>query len=99
PAQRAVDVVLADGTRVVGTLADRLQADAPGPVRLTYSTAKPANRVAAWLDLMAAVGTDPTTDWRSVGVNRVSGSGNLKIEVIDFAPVGAPEERRRVALD
>jgi exodeoxyribonuclease V gamma subunit len=62
-----VDITLDDGTRVVGSVADLL-AGRPGPVRATYSSDRPAYRVAAWLDLVALVANDPSVPWRSVSI-------------------------------
>ena len=68
-----VDALLPDGTRVVGTVPLRLggEADgASGPAALYYARFKPTHRVAAWLDLMALVATDPDGRWRSLAVSR-----------------------------
>ena len=68
-----VDALLPDGTRVVGSVPLRLGGEADGtsgPAALYYSRFKPTHRVAAWLDLMALVATDPSRRWRSLAVSR-----------------------------
>jgi exodeoxyribonuclease V gamma subunit len=39
-------------------------------VLVTYSKASPKQHIAAWLDLVALVASDPASDWRSVVVRR-----------------------------
>ena len=70
-----IDVVLPDGTRVVGSVPLLGRRPTPGPVRLYYSRFKASHRVSAWLDLMALLATDPETSWRSVAVSRSDASG------------------------
>ena len=65
-----VEVELADGTRVVGTVVVRGREPSPGPALVTYSKASPKQHIAAWLDLVALVASDPASDWRSVVVRR-----------------------------
>ena len=80
-----VDVRLRDGTRVTGSVLLRLTGDASGPAQLHYSRFKPVHRVAAWLDLMALMATDPTTRWRSLAVSRANQAG-AGPEVTDMIP-------------
>ncbi len=78
PRPTPVDALLADGTRVIGSVALRLGDDdeeASGPASLYYSRFKPTHRVAAWLDLMALMATDPTRRWRSLAVSRPEKAG------------------------
>jgi exodeoxyribonuclease V gamma subunit len=72
-----VDAWLPDGTRVVGSVPLRLRGDdgGSGPAALYYSKFKPSHRVAAWLDLMALVVTDPGRQWRSLAVSRPDRTG------------------------
>jgi exodeoxyribonuclease V gamma subunit len=65
-----VDALLPDGTRVVGSVPLRLGGDAHGPAELYYSKFKPTHWVAAWLDLMALMATDPSRRWRALAVSR-----------------------------
>ena len=65
-----IDVELREGTRVVGTVAVRSPEPSPGPVLVTYSKVSPKQHLAAWLDLVALVATDPARRWRSVVVRR-----------------------------
>ncbi|MDQ2679284.1 MAG: exodeoxyribonuclease V subunit gamma [Actinomycetota bacterium] len=91
-----VDVVLGDGTRVVGTVTGRLAGDQPGPVRLSFSKERPAYRVPLWLDVVALTATDPGVEHRAVGVYR---SRTTKPPVpIDFSVPGDPDERRDTAV-
>lgn len=93
-----VEVTLADGTRVVGAVQDRLL-DPPGPARLTYSSHRPAYLLGAWLDLMALVAHEPSVLWRSVSVAKhptKAEAVTVQLEV-DAAPDDAAA-RRSVAL-
>ena len=85
-----IDVQLPDGTRIVGAVLDGLAAPAAGPARVSYTSAKPEHRMAAWLDLMALTLHDPTVDWHSLGVNRFTAQGKLKLDINDLA-VQAPD--------
>ena len=86
-----VDALLPDGTRVVGSVPLRLgvEADGPsGPAVLYYSRFKPTHRVAAWLDLMALVATDPGRRWRSLAVSRPERPG-AEATINDLVPSSA----------
>jgi exodeoxyribonuclease V gamma subunit len=87
----AVDAELPDGTRVVGSVLLRLHPTTPGPARLYYSRVKPSHRVAAWLDLMALVSTDPSTAWRSLAVSRPLGI-SADPAVTDLVPSASMSE-------
>lgn len=63
-----VDVTLADGTRVVGSVEDHLDPPSVGPVRTSFSKARTTFLLAAWLDLVALAATGPQRPWRSVGI-------------------------------
>jgi exodeoxyribonuclease V gamma subunit len=89
-----VDALLPDGTRVVGSVPLRLGGDrggTSGPVQLYYSRFKPTHRVAAWLDLMALVATDPGRRWRSLAVSRPERAGGDPT-VNDLVPSAAVYE-------
>ena len=73
-----VEVVLTDGTRIVGTVEGRCAPPRPGPALVTFSKVAPKHRVAAWLDLAALVAADPATNWRSVIVGCAEKQGRLK---------------------
>jgi exodeoxyribonuclease V gamma subunit len=81
-----VGVNLADGTRIVGSVPLQLRAETPGPARVMFTRGKAHHRVAAWLDLMALVGTDPTTPWRSVVVARSPDARPKSIRIDDLVP-------------
>ena len=91
-----VDVVLSDGTRIVGSVLDGLQSSAPGPARISYTSAKAEHRMMAWLDLMMLTAQDPSTDWHALGVNRITSSSKLEIHDLE---VRAPDgDRAGVAI-
>jgi exodeoxyribonuclease V gamma subunit len=75
-----IDVVLPGGVRLVGQVPTHLLSPRDGPVLITYSKAKAAQQVAAWLDLMALVAAEPETDWQSVAVTR-TGQSRLPVKV------------------
>jgi exodeoxyribonuclease V gamma subunit len=96
-----VDAELPDGTRVVGSVRLRRPSDEPGPVRLFYSRAKATHRVAAWLDLMALLATDPDRPWRSVAVSRAAGpKGGAEVVDLKAGPelVGRAEAAKVLAV-
>jgi len=83
-----IDVTLADGTRLTGSVPDRLDPGTPGPCDVRYARFRPAFHVGAWLDLAALVAADPTREWRSVVIAR--GKKNADpVRVEALAPVGA----------
>ncbi len=89
-----VDALLPDGTRVVGSVPVRLGGGADGetgPAALHYSRFKPTHRVAAWLDLMALVVTDPSRSWRSLAVSRPDRPGAAPT-VNDLVPSPSADE-------
>ena len=101
-----MDALLPDGTRVVGSVALRLGGEAgqrTGPAELYYSRFKPTHRVAAWLDLMALVATDPSRPWRALSVSRPDRAGadptvnDLVPDTSGVTPAGA--EALAVAVD
>jgi len=96
----AVDVGfnLADGTRIVGSVPLQLRAETPGPARVMFTRGKAHHRVAAWLDLMALVGTDPTTPWRSVVVARSPDGKPKSLRIDDLVPAAEAGEMRAEAV-
>ena len=98
----AVDALLPDGTRVVGSVPLRLEGGADGttsgPASLYYSRFKPSHRVAAWLDLMALVATDPGRQWRSLAVSRPERPG-ADPTINDLVLSSAVDEHPSLALD
>jgi len=75
PELHDVDVELAGGTRIVGTVPLGLDGPGPGPGRVRFTRPKETDRLGAWLDLMVLVASDPAVAWRSVVVTRAAGSG------------------------
>ncbi|MCU1355513.1 MAG: exodeoxyribonuclease gamma subunit [Acidimicrobiales bacterium] len=69
PDLHPIDVILPDGTRVVGTVSGRLGGPDHGPARIGFGRIKAKYHLAAWLDLLALTAQDPTGSWRSVVVN------------------------------
>ncbi len=70
----AIDLVLDDGTRIIGTLRTALAPPQAGLAAVFYSAYRADHELAAWLDLMALVAAAPSTPWRSFVVNRSSGA-------------------------
>ncbi len=93
----SVDITLPDGTRLVGAVPLRLQADAPGPAQVQYSTWKAQHLVEVWLDLMCLVATDPTTNWRALTVNPVKAGEPLGAEVWQISPAETKQSGRFAA--
>ena len=71
--------------------------DASGPAALYYSRSKPTHRVAAWLDLMALVATDPGRQWRSLAVSRPEQPGGSPT-INDLVPNAAVERAPAVGI-
>jgi exodeoxyribonuclease V gamma subunit len=93
-----VEVVLPDGTRVMDTIVGRCADLSPGPALLTCSRVDPKRRLAAWLDLVALVATEPTTNWRSIVVGKPEKEGGAN--TLQLAARGeTPADRRRLAID
>ena len=92
-----LEVGLADGARVVGTVVVRSAEPSPGPALVTYSKASPKQHVAAWLDLVALVAADPARNWRSVVVRRTEGGDADALGLV--ARGKTTDDRRRRALD
>ncbi len=90
-----VDVVLADGTRVVGEVEGRLPPGTPGPASVTFSSPRPDHHLGAWLPLVALAATDPAPAWRSVVVRPSGRPGSA--EVVDLVVAGASAAERRDA--
>ena len=100
-----VEVDLANGTRVVGTVAAHLGGERPGPGRIQFSKVRPRHRVAAWLDLLMVSGSDPSRLWRSVLIGQAA-SGREAVDhgelVARVGPEGQLEEAKKglaVAVD
>ena len=92
-----VDVLLTDGTRVVGMVTGRCGQPRPGPAFVTFSKIAPKHQVAAWVDLVALEAADPATNWRSVIVARAKKPGAIK--TFEFVGRGETADvRRRGAL-
>jgi exodeoxyribonuclease V gamma subunit len=95
-----IDVQLEDGTRVVGSVPLRLAGRSVGPARLQYTAVKPHHHLAAWLDLMVLLGSDPGDRWRSLVVGRSPRQGQ-DLEIIDLEPaptLADPGDAARTAL-
>ncbi len=90
--RQLVDFEIADGTRIVGTVRDD-HGERPGPMQVSYSKYKPQRLLKPWLDLMALVAHDPTTEWQSILLNRgKSGDG---LELVILRPRGDDAAERR----
>jgi exodeoxyribonuclease V gamma subunit len=91
PESHDVDVLLPDGTRLVGTVSD-VRGDVL--LTLTYSRLAARHRLLAWIDLMALTVGAPGRPWRAAAVGRGRGKGALRST---FDPLD-PDEAR-LALD
>jgi exodeoxyribonuclease V gamma subunit len=92
-----VDVAVADGTRIVGTVPLTLAPPRAGSGRILFNRPKDIYRVEAWLDLMMLVGSEPTTAWHAVVVTRAEGK-DKPLKPIELVPVAAPD-LRALAVD
>jgi exodeoxyribonuclease V gamma subunit len=84
PESHDVDVLLADGGRLVGTVGD-VRGDVV--FSLTYSRLGPRHRLLAWIDLVALTVAHPDREWRGVAIGRGRGKGALR-SVFDPLPHG-----------
>jgi exodeoxyribonuclease V gamma subunit len=91
PESHDVDVLLADGTRLVGTVSD-VRGDVL--LTLTYSRLAARHRLLAWIDLVALSVAQPDRPWRAAAVGRGRGKGALRSTFDALDPVEA-----RLALD
>jgi len=98
PVLHDVDVTLAGGTRIVGTVPLGLDGPSPGPGRLQFTRPKDSHRLGAWLDLMVLVASDPEVPWRSVVVSRAAAGRPLEPVVLAAAQVDDPGDRAASAL-
>jgi exodeoxyribonuclease V gamma subunit len=92
-----VDIALPSGIQLTGTVRTNLPPPRSGSALITYSKAKSQNRVAAWLNLMALVANDPTTDWRAVVVNRTDAK-KTPVTVTELVPAAEGDDRVPSAL-
>ncbi len=92
----AVEVELADGSRLVDTIPGRCSGSMRGPAIVTCSRIGPKRRIPAWLDLVALTATEPATKWRSVvvGASEV-GKGPAMIQLVSRGDT--PADRYRLA--
>ncbi|HMR94542.1 MAG TPA: exodeoxyribonuclease V subunit gamma [Microthrixaceae bacterium] len=87
------------GRRLVGVVERCASGDRPGPVTLTYSKAKAAQRIRAAVDLLVLVASDPEPDWRAVVVSQPTKKTGPGDELLLVPRGETSEERRRLALD
>jgi exodeoxyribonuclease V gamma subunit len=87
PDARDVDLALADGSRVVGTLGGLHQG---ALVRVEYSKLAAKQRIRAWVRLVALAAAHPSTPWRAVTVGRGFGGA---VAVATLGPVDAGRAR------
>lgn len=89
-----IDLRLSDGSRILGVVRGRCGRDEPGPAIVTYRRGSATRRLAAWLDLVVLVASDPTTPWRSIAVSRGETGGD-PIEVMELRCSGEGQDERR----
>jgi exodeoxyribonuclease V gamma subunit len=87
PQSRDVDVLLPDGTRVVGTVAG-LHGEVA--VRVEFAKLAAKQRVRAWARLVALTAADPRRRWRAVTVGRGTRGG---VAVAAAGPLDADRAR------
>ncbi len=97
PEHHPVDITLADGTRVVGTVRDD-RGNRPGPVTVTVSAKSDKQALAPWLDVVALTAHDPTPEWRAVYIN-ANKDNKSGISGRSFAIDDEPAARGQRALD
>ncbi len=88
-----IDLEIAGDHRIVGVIECRSAPPARGPAAVTYSRPSPKQHLAAWLDLLCLVATDPETHWRSLVVRRKA-SGEKTDALSLVVPGATPDERR-----
>jgi exodeoxyribonuclease V gamma subunit len=94
----AVEVELADGSRLMDTIPGRCSGSMRGPALVTSSRIGPKRRIPAWLDLVALTATEPGTEWRSVVVGASeAGKGHAMIQLVSRGDT--PEDRYQLAHD
>lgn len=93
-----VDVRLADGTRIVGSVPGRLEGQEPGSAVVGFGSAKAKHRLGAWLDVVALTAHDPDGAWRSVTIHPRKAKRN-PTEVTDLVVPGLPDQRAGHARD
>ena len=86
PDHQDVEVGIAGGTRIVGSIPHMLDSPCPGPARVRYARPKSGFVLEAWLDLMVLMVMDPETPWRSVSICRGK-TKNDPATVIDLQPL------------
>ena len=101
PDYQDVEVDLAGGTRIVGSIPHLLIPERPGPARVRYARPKAGFVLEAWLDLMILMAMDPEVLWRSASICRGK-SKDDQATVVDLEPLVYGAEggaRAREALD
>jgi exodeoxyribonuclease V gamma subunit len=91
PESRDVDVLLPDGTRVVGTVAGL---NGEVAVRVEFAKLAAKQRVRAWARLVALTAAHPQRRWRAVTVGRGSHGG---VAVASVGPLAADRARAVLA--
>ena len=91
PDSHTVDVLLPDGTRVVGTVGDLRGRHL---VHVTYQRVDAKHRLGAWVRLVALTAAAPDRPWCAVTVGRARRSGAT---VVTTGPVPAERARRALA--
>jgi len=86
PDHQDVEVGIAGGIRIVGSIPRLLASDGPGPARVRYARPKAGFVLEAWLDLMVLMVMDPEIPWRSVSICRGKKKGD-RATVIDLEPL------------
>jgi len=101
PDHQDVEVGIAGGTRIVGSIPHLLASDGPGPARVRYARPKAGFVLEAWLDLMVLMVMDPEIPWRSVSIcrGRTKNDGATVIELEPLVRGALGGARARKALE
>lgn len=95
-----VDVRIADGTRIAGTVT--VSPAACGPLQVSVSRRQDKDQLAPWLGLLALCAAAPATPWRAVLINRPDPASKPSLvaskRILEVAS-SEPDERRAKALE
>ncbi len=95
-----VDVTLASGRRIVGTVVGGVGGARPGPLVVRASRMKAERLLSAWIDLCVLVATDPEQPWRAVlACHEPTGGSTLCATTAVEARDATPARRRARALE
>jgi len=95
PHAHPIDLTLADGTQIVGSVGNCIDGKQPGPVRILFSNPKPKHQLRLALDLLLLTAIDPTQNWRGVLITRTDPKAKATDEQPSWVVKGATENDRQ----